>query len=86
MAVAKIGRVNYTAMVDIPEGEQVISKACTQRCQLSIHHIDTPYLISTLGGRVVTEKIVMHPPLNLAGKFYKPSLVVLDDQGLDENP
>jgi hypothetical protein len=107
VVVAKTGRVNYTTMEDIPEGEQVnagmfslngcpavvlfdfgatqdfISKACTQRCHLSIRHIDTPYLISTPGGRVVTKQIVMHMPLNLAGKFYKPSLIVLDGQGLD---
>jgi hypothetical protein len=87
VAVAKTGRVNYTAMEDISEGEQVltgtfslnrypaivlfysgathdfISKACTQRCQLSIHHIDTPYLITTPG--VVTKQIVIHPLLNL---------------------
>jgi hypothetical protein len=25
----------------------------------------------------------MHPPLNLAGKLYKPSLIVLDGHGLD---
>jgi hypothetical protein len=66
VAIAKTGRINYTTMKDIPEGEQVlactfslngysavvlfdsgathdfITKACTQRCQLSIHHIDTP--------------------------------------------
>jgi hypothetical protein len=45
-----------------------ITKACTQRCQLSIHHIDTPYLISTPGGRVVTKQTVVHAPLDLAGK------------------
>jgi hypothetical protein len=50
---------------------------------LSIHHIDTPYLISTPGGRVVTKQTVMHAPLDLAGKLYKPSLIVLDGQGLD---
>jgi hypothetical protein len=60
-----------------------ITKACTQRCQLSIHHVDTPYLISTPGGRVVTKQTVMHAPLDLAGKLYKPSLLVLDGQGLD---
>jgi hypothetical protein len=66
VAAAKTGRVNYTTLEDIPEGEQVlvgtfslngyhvvvlfdsgatydfITKACTQRCQLSIHHVDTP--------------------------------------------
>jgi hypothetical protein len=107
VAVVKTGRVNYTTMEDIPEGEQVlvgmfslngypavvlfdssathdfITKACTQRCQLSIHHIDTPYLISTPGGRVVTKQTIMHAPLDLAGKLYKPSLIVLDGQGLD---
>jgi hypothetical protein len=60
-----------------------ITKACTQRCQLSIHHIDTPYLISTPGGRVVTKQTVVHAPLDLAGKLYKPSLIVLDGHGLD---
>jgi hypothetical protein len=107
VAIAKTGRVNYTTMEDIPEGEQVlvgtfslngypavvlfdsgathdfITKACTQRCQLSIHYIDTPYLISTPGGRVVTKQTVMHAPLDLAGRLYKPSLIVLDGQGLD---
>jgi hypothetical protein len=42
-----------------------------------------PYLISTPGGRVVTKQIVMHAPLDLAGKLYKPSLIVLNGQGLD---
>jgi hypothetical protein len=107
VAIAKTGRINYTTMEDIPEGEQIlvgtfslnrypavilfdssathdfITKACTQRCQLSIHHIDTPYLISTLGGRVVTKQIVVHAPLDLAGKLYKPSLIILYGQGLD---
>jgi hypothetical protein len=107
VAITKIGRVNYTTMKDIPEGEQVlagtfslngyptvvlfdsgathdfITRACTQRCQLRIHHIDTPYLISTPGGRVVTKQTVMHAPLDLAGKLYKPSLIVLDGQELD---
>jgi hypothetical protein len=60
-----------------------ISKACTKRCQLVIQHIDTPYVISTLGGKIVTKQMVMHTPINLAGKIYKPSLIVLDGQGLD---
>jgi hypothetical protein len=50
---------------------------------LSIHHIDTPYLISTPGGRIVTKQTVVHAPLDLAGKLYKPSLIVLGGQGLD---
>jgi hypothetical protein len=60
-----------------------ITKVCTQRCQLTIHHIDTPYLISTPGGTLVTKQTVMHAPLDLAGKLYKLSLIVLHGQGLD---
>jgi hypothetical protein len=47
----------YTTVVLFNSGatHYFISKACTQRCQLSIHHVDTPYLISTQGGRVVTK-------------------------------
>jgi hypothetical protein len=41
-----------------------------------------PYLISTLGGRVVTKQTIVHAHLHLAGKLYKPSLNVLDGQGL----
>jgi hypothetical protein len=42
-----------------------------------------PYLISTPGVRVVTKQTIMHAPLDLAGKLYKPSLIDLDGQGLD---
>jgi hypothetical protein len=75
----------YPAVVLFDSGatHDFITKACTQRCQLSIHHIDTPYLISTLRGRVVTKQTIVHAPLDLAGKLYKPSLIVLDGQGLD---
>jgi hypothetical protein len=60
-----------------------ISKACTQRCQLVIQYRDTPYMISTLGGKIVTKQMVMHTLLNLAGKIYKPSLIILDGHELD---
>jgi hypothetical protein len=48
-----------------------------------IQHINTPYVISTPGGKIVTKQMVMHTPINLAGKIYKPSLIVLDGQGFD---
>jgi hypothetical protein len=40
-------------------------------------------MISILGGKIVTKQMVMHRPLDLARKIYKPSLIVLDGQGLD---
>jgi hypothetical protein len=107
VTIAKTGRINYTTMEDIPEGEPVlmgmfslngypvvtlfdsgathefISKACTKRYQLIIQHIDTPYVISTPGGKIVTKQMVMHTPINLEGRIYKLSLIVLDGQGFD---
>jgi hypothetical protein len=104
---AKIGRVNYVLMPDIPEGGSVlvgtfshnghpivilfntgathdfISKACTQRHQLAIEPTNTPYVISTSGGRVVTKQLVMYTPLNLARKLFRTRLIVLDGQGID---
>jgi hypothetical protein len=60
-----------------------ISKACTQRYRLAIEHTNTPYVISTPGGRVITRELVMHTPLNLTGKLFRTNLIVLDGQGID---
>jgi hypothetical protein len=107
VAVVKIGRVNYTTIEDIPEGEQVlmsmfslnghpatvlfdsgashdfISKACTQKHQLVIEHIITPYLIRTPGGNIVAKQLVMATPLSLAGRLFRTNLIVLEGQGID---
>jgi hypothetical protein len=40
-------------------------------------------VISTPGGRVVTKQLVMYTPLNLTGKLFRTSLIVLDGQGID---
>jgi hypothetical protein len=31
-----------------------ISKACTKNCRLTITHLSTPYMINSLGGKMVT--------------------------------
>jgi hypothetical protein len=107
VAVAKTGRVNYTTLEDVPEGEQVltgmfslnehpivvlfhsgathnfISMACTKSRRLTITHLSTPYMISTPGGKTVTQYLAKNTPLNLGGKVYKASLIILDSQGID---
>jgi hypothetical protein len=107
VAIVKIGRVNYTTMEDIPEGEAVlagtlslnghsvvilfdsgathdfISKACTQKCQLVIEHISTPYVIHMPGGIIATKQVVMAAPLNLASRLFKTNLIVLEGQGIN---
>jgi hypothetical protein len=107
VAIAKTGRVNYTTLEDVPEGEQVlagifslnghpvvvlyysgathnfISKACTKSHQLTKTHLSTPYMISTPGGKTVTQYLAKNTPLNLGGMVYKTGLIILDGQGID---
>jgi hypothetical protein len=59
-----------------------MSKACTQKCQLVIEHIKTPYMILTPSGNIITRKLVINAPLNLGGKVYKTHLIVVDGQGI----
>jgi hypothetical protein len=33
--------------------------------------------------QIVTRQMVIHTPLNLEAKIYKPSLIVLEGQGID---
>jgi hypothetical protein len=60
-----------------------ISTACTQKCQLVIEHMNTPYMILTPGGNIITKQLVINAPLNLREKVYKMHLIVLDGQGID---
>jgi hypothetical protein len=48
-----------------------ISKACTKSCQLTITHLSTPYMISTPGGKTVTQYLAKNTPLNLGERYTK---------------
>jgi hypothetical protein len=60
-----------------------ISKACTKSCWLTITHLSTPYMISTPGGKTVTQYLAKNTPLNLRGIVYKTGMIILDGQGID---
>jgi hypothetical protein len=60
-----------------------ISRACTQKQHLDIQHSNTPYLISTHGGKMATNHIVRKAPLELRKRVFKVCLIVLDGQGID---
>jgi hypothetical protein len=40
-------------------------------------------MISTLGGKTVTQYLAKNTPLNLRGRVYKASLIILDSHGID---
>jgi hypothetical protein len=40
-------------------------------------------MVSTLGGKMITQYLAKNTPLNLGGRVYKASLVILDSQGID---
>jgi hypothetical protein len=60
-----------------------VSKVCTEKHQLDVHHGNTPYMISTPGVKIVTRHIARKTPLNVARKVFKVCLIVLDGQGID---
>jgi hypothetical protein len=60
-----------------------ISKACTKNCRLTITHLSTPCMISTPGGKMITQYLAKNTPLNSGGKVYKTGLIILDGQGID---
>jgi hypothetical protein len=60
-----------------------ISKACTKSRRLTLTHLSTLYMISTPGGKTVTQYLAKNTPLNLWGRVYKASLILLDSQGID---
>jgi hypothetical protein len=70
-------------MFDFGASHNFISKACTKKCQLTVTHLSTPYMISTPGGKIVIKYQAKNTPLNLAGKIYKTGMIILDGKGID---
>jgi hypothetical protein len=60
-----------------------INKALTEKHQLDVHYSNTPYLISTSGGKIATRHIARMTPLDLVGKVFKVCLIIMDGQGID---
>jgi hypothetical protein len=60
-----------------------ISKAYTQKHQLSITHTHTLYKIDIPGGDIITKQVVLSIPLSLAERVYKTNLIVLNGQEIN---
>jgi hypothetical protein len=70
-------------LFDSGASHDFVSKPCTQKSQMVIEYQLTPYMISSPGGKIFTRQVVVNPRLNLGGRVYKTSLIVLEGQGID---
>jgi hypothetical protein len=59
------------------------SSACAKRARLTLVASGVPYVISTPGGRVDTDRIAQKVPLELSGRVLSTSLIVLSGRGID---
>jgi hypothetical protein len=57
-----------------------MSLACAQKATLSLWDTKVPYSISTHGGRLVVDQMVHKIPLELFGRVFPTSLIILEGQ------
>jgi predicted aspartyl protease len=70
-------------LFDSGASHDFISSTCAKKVSLSMVATKAPYVISTPGGRVATDRIVCNAPLELAGRVFSTDLIILKGQGLD---
>jgi hypothetical protein len=58
-------------LFDSGASHDFMSFACAKKAMLTLVASGTPYVISTLGGRVDADRIVRRVPLNLTGGYSK---------------
>jgi hypothetical protein len=68
---------NYGASHDF------MSLACAQKAKLTLWATKVSYSISTPGSRVVVDRMVHKIPLDLIGRVFPTSLIILEGQGID---
>jgi predicted aspartyl protease len=70
-------------LFDSGASHDFISSACAKRARLTLVASGAPYVISTLGGRVGTDRIAQKVPLELSGRVTSTNLIILSDHGID---
>jgi hypothetical protein len=67
-------------LFDSRASHDVVSFACAERAKLTLVASGAPYVISTPKGRVSTNRIAHNVPLELSGRVFSTSLIVLSGQ------
>jgi predicted aspartyl protease len=70
-------------LFDYGASHDFMSSTCAKKARLTLVVSGAPYVISTPGGRVDTNRIVQKVPLHLAGQLFEADFIVLSGQGID---
>jgi exosome complex RNA-binding protein Rrp42 (RNase PH superfamily) len=60
-----------------------LSLACAQKVGLALCTTQVPYSINTLRGRVVANQMAHKIPLDLAGRVFLTTLIILEGKGIN---
>jgi hypothetical protein len=69
-------------LFDSEASHDFMSSPCAKRAKLSLTVAKPSYMISTLGGQVVSNHITKEIPLKLAGQVFHTHTIVMDGQGI----
>jgi hypothetical protein len=70
-------------LFDSGASHDFMTSTCVERAKLTLGTLGAPYVISTPGGRVGTDRIAYKVPLELSGRLFSTSLIVLSGQEID---
>jgi hypothetical protein len=70
-------------LFDSRASHDFMSSAYAKRAKLTLVASGAPYVISTLGGQVDTDRIAQKVPLRLFKRVFNTSFIVLSGQGID---
>jgi predicted aspartyl protease len=70
-------------LFDSRASHDFINSTCAKKARLSMVAMEAPYVISTPGGWVDADRIILKAPLELAGRVLSTDLIILKGQELD---
>jgi predicted aspartyl protease len=70
-------------LFDSGASHNFLSLTCAQKAGVTLYATQVPYSISTPGGRVVTNQMAYKIPLELVGRVFSTTLIILEGQWID---
>jgi predicted aspartyl protease len=70
-------------LFDSGASHDFLSLACAQKAGVTLCATQVPYSISTPGGRVVANQMTRKISLELAGRVFSTTLIILEGQRID---